>query len=35
MSFEEGGEAIDAEVKGVDPDSDIAVLKINPDGSTT
>ena len=32
VSFEEGGEAIDADVKGVDPDSDIAVLKIDPRG---
>ena len=32
VSFEEGGEAIDADVKGIDPDSDIAVLKINPEG---
>ena len=32
VSFEEGGEAIDAEVKGVDDDADIAVLKINPEG---
>jgi S1-C subfamily serine protease len=32
VSFEEGGEAIDADVKGVDPDSDIAVLKIDPKG---
>jgi S1-C subfamily serine protease len=31
VSFEEGGEAIDAELKGVDPDSDLAVLKIDPD----
>ena len=30
VSFEEGGESIDAEVKGVDPDSDLAVLKIDP-----
>jgi S1-C subfamily serine protease len=30
VSFEEGGEAIDAELKGVDPDSDLAVLKIDP-----
>jgi S1-C subfamily serine protease len=32
VSFEEGGEAIDADVKGVDNDSDIAVLKIDPTG---
>src|SRR5215217_735953 len=32
VSFEEGGDAIDAEVKGVDDDADIAVLKINPQG---
>ena len=32
VSFEEGGEAIDADVKGVDADSDIAVLKIDPQG---
>ena len=32
VSFEEGGEAIDAEVKGVDADSDIAVLKIDAKG---
>ncbi len=32
VSFEQGGEAVDAEVKGVDDDSDIAVLKINPEG---
>ncbi|MDQ5831597.1 MAG: trypsin-like peptidase domain-containing protein [Actinomycetota bacterium] len=30
VSFEEGGESIDAEVKGVDPDIDLAVLKIDP-----
>jgi S1-C subfamily serine protease len=30
VSFEEGGESIDAEVKGVDPDTDLAVLKIDP-----
>jgi S1-C subfamily serine protease len=30
VSFEEGGELIDAEVKGVDADSDLAVLKIDP-----
>ena len=28
----EGGEAVDAEVKGVDDDTDIAVLKIDPEG---
>jgi S1-C subfamily serine protease len=32
VSFEEGGEAIDADVKGIDTDADIAVLKINPNG---
>ena len=32
VSFEEGGEAIDADVKGVDDDSDLAVLKIDPEG---
>jgi S1-C subfamily serine protease len=31
VSFEEGGDSIDAEVKGVDADSDLAVLKIDPD----
>jgi S1-C subfamily serine protease len=31
VSFEEGGESIDAEVKGVDADIDLAVLKIDPD----
>jgi S1-C subfamily serine protease len=30
VSFEENGESIDAEVKGVDADSDLAVLKIDP-----
>jgi S1-C subfamily serine protease len=30
VSFEEGGDSVDAEVKGVDPDTDIAVLKIDP-----
>jgi S1-C subfamily serine protease len=30
VSFAEGGEEIDAEVKGVDPSSDLAVLKIDP-----
>ena len=30
VSFEEGGDSIDAEVKGVDADSDLAVLKIDP-----
>jgi len=30
VSFEEGGESIDADVKGVDPDTDLAVLKIDP-----
>ena len=32
VSFEEGGDAIAADVKGVDDDADIAVLKINPEG---
>jgi S1-C subfamily serine protease len=32
VSFEEGGEPIDAEVKGVDDDSDLAVIKIDPEG---
>ena len=32
VSFEEGGEAIAADVKGIDTDADIAVLKINPEG---
>jgi S1-C subfamily serine protease len=31
VSFEEGGESIDAEVRGVDPDTDLAVLQIDPD----
>ena len=30
VSFEEGGDSIDAEVRGVDPDTDLAVLKIDP-----
>jgi S1-C subfamily serine protease len=30
VSFEEEGEAIEAELKGVDPDTDLAVLKIDP-----
>jgi S1-C subfamily serine protease len=30
VKFEEGGESIDAEVKGVDPDTDLAALKIDP-----
>jgi S1-C subfamily serine protease len=30
VSFEEGGDSIDAEVKGVDPDTDLAVLQIDP-----
>jgi S1-C subfamily serine protease len=30
VSFEEGGDAIAAEVKGVDPDTDLAVLQIDP-----
>jgi S1-C subfamily serine protease len=32
VSFTEGGEAIPADVKGVDNDSDVAVLKIDPSG---
>src|SRR5215208_172250 len=32
VSFEEGGEAIEADVNGVDDDADIAVLKIDPAG---
>jgi S1-C subfamily serine protease len=32
VSFEEGGEPVEAEVKGVDNDSDLAVLKIDPKG---
>jgi S1-C subfamily serine protease len=31
VSFEEDGESVDAEVLGVDPDTDLAVLKIDPD----
>jgi S1-C subfamily serine protease len=31
-SYVLGGEAIDAELRGVDPDTDLAVLKIDPDG---
>jgi S1-C subfamily serine protease len=31
VSFEENGESIDAEVLGVDPDTDLAALKIDPD----
>jgi S1-C subfamily serine protease len=31
VSFDENGEAIKAEVKGRDPDTDLAVLKIDPD----
>jgi S1-C subfamily serine protease len=30
VSFEEGGESIDAELKGVDADTDLAVLQIDP-----
>jgi S1-C subfamily serine protease len=30
VSFEEGGQSIDAEVQGVDLDTDLAVLKIDP-----
>src|SRR5215212_5859092 len=32
VSLEEGGDAIDAKVLGVDNDSDVAVLRIDPDG---
>jgi S1-C subfamily serine protease len=32
VSFKEGGQAITAQVKGVDNDSDVAVLKIDPKG---
>jgi S1-C subfamily serine protease len=32
VSFQEGGEAISADVKGIDTDADIAVLKIDPSG---
>src|SRR5687768_4816613 len=32
VAFEEGGDLIDAEIKGVDDDTDLAVLKINPEG---
>jgi S1-C subfamily serine protease len=32
VSFEEGGDLVDAEVKGVDDDTDLAVLKIDPEG---
>jgi S1-C subfamily serine protease len=32
VSLEEGGDAIDAKVLGVDNDSDVAVLKIDPSG---
>jgi S1-C subfamily serine protease len=32
VSFEEGGESVDAELKGVDDDSDLAVLKVDPEG---
>jgi S1-C subfamily serine protease len=32
VSFDESGETIDAEVKGVDDDSDLAVLKVDPEG---
>jgi S1-C subfamily serine protease len=31
VSFEEGSDAIDAELRGVDVDTDLAVLKIDPD----
>ncbi|HZG49233.1 MAG TPA: trypsin-like peptidase domain-containing protein [Thermoleophilaceae bacterium] len=30
VSFEEGGEEIEAEVKGVDPSTDLAALKVDP-----
>jgi S1-C subfamily serine protease len=30
VSFEDGGKQVDADVKGVDPSSDLAVLKIDP-----
>jgi S1-C subfamily serine protease len=32
VGFEEGGDLVDAEVKGVDDDTDLAVLKIEPEG---
>src|ERR671916_399343 len=32
VGFEEGGDLVDAEVKGVDDDTDLAVLKIDPQG---
>ena len=31
VRFEEDGETVDAEVKGVDPSTDLAVLKVDPD----
>jgi S1-C subfamily serine protease len=31
VSFTENGDAVDAEVKGVDTSADVAVLKVNPD----
>ena len=31
VSFEDGGREVDAEVKGVDTSTDLAVLKVNPD----
>jgi S1-C subfamily serine protease len=31
VSFEEGGEAVDADVVGEDPSSDLALLKVDPD----
>ena len=31
VRFEEDGESVDAEVKGVDPSTDLAVLKVDPD----
>jgi S1-C subfamily serine protease len=31
VSFEEGGDPVDAEVKGRDPSTDLAVLKVDPD----
>ncbi|MEA2331938.1 MAG: hypothetical protein QOH58_2076 [Thermoleophilaceae bacterium] len=35
VGFEEGGDLIDAEVKGVDADTDLAVLKIDPPKNLT
>jgi S1-C subfamily serine protease len=31
VSFEENGEQVDAELKGIDPSTDLAVLKVDPD----